>query len=346
MIPRCSHCVFVVAVFGCAACADQVVYRYEANVLPDDPSEAWVVADACDPPCTESITNQKLRLVWAQADNTVNYTKFIAQPPQQEPPTLWVEWRFRSNHPLGPIFFDCDAAFVTKYGGTFEVVNMYGDATFNQSGDFFVTGLSLNVFHTYRYESLDGINYRVAVDGRVFIVQTENNPNGFHYVQLIGRGGCNSDQFPNMVNEWDFVRYGTIASGEQVVGTDPPSGLLGPGAYTPFTTFRVTFNAPNYVYINDIAIEVTGGTAPIVTATQRTDTGGPETVEIVLDRALPANQRTRFTLSDASGTQTIDYDFRAVAPIPTTSTTSVIIMTLALLLSAAVILHRPRRRLA
>ena len=69
--------------------------------------------------------------------------------------------------------------------------------------------------------------------------------------------------------------------------------------------------------------------------------GSPETVEIVLDRALPQNQRTRFILTDASGSQTIDYDFRAIAPIPATGTLGVIIMALAVLVAAAVIIRRP-----
>jgi hypothetical protein len=40
-----------------------------------------------------------------------------------------------------------------------------------------------------------------------------------------GLGGC--DFFPNTVNEWDFVRYGTISYGEQIIASDPPGGEMG-----------------------------------------------------------------------------------------------------------------------
>jgi len=251
-----------------------------------------------------------------------------------------VEWRFRSNHPLGQIFFTCDAGFFVKYGGTAEDTRLYGDAVFNQSGNFFVTGLPFNQFHTLRYQSHDGTNFSISVNGKVFVNLTENQPNGFHYIQLRGTGGCSSDQVPNMVNEWDFVRYGTIGSGEQVDSTTPPSGALGPGEYTSFTSFLVTFDQPNYVYVDDISVSVTGGLAPVVTATRRTDTHDEHTVEIVLDRALPSNELTTFTLTDGTSTTDIHYDFRALpAVIPTSSTSSLLTLIIVLTLAAAFILR-------
>lgn len=324
--------------------ADQTLYSYEGTVLPYDASAGWVIADPCTAPCSESVQSGRFRLSWPQADDLANYDLTIAEPPTPPPPTLWVEWRFRSNHPLGQFFDVCDGQFSVRYRSTAEFTNMYGDAAISESGDHVIENLPLNAFHTYRYESLDGASFRISVNGQILFTSGANAGNsGFSYLQLRGTGGCTGDQIPNMVNEWDFVRYGTIASGEQVVSTDPPGGVLGPGGYTPFTTFRVTFNAANYVYINDIAVEVTGGAAPVVTATRRTDTGDPETVEIVLDRALPQNQRTRFILADASSTQTIDYDFRPPPPpIPSVSALGAAIMALALLLSAAVILPKHR----
>ena len=214
---------------------------------------------------------------------------------------------------------------------------MYGDKAFSADGNESIS-LPFNEFHTYRFESNDGVNYGISGNGDVFISDSQNSPNGFHYLQLRGHGGCGGDQIPNMVNEWDFVRYGILGTNEQVVATVPMSGALGPGAYTNFTSFLVTFDQPNYVYIDDINVAVTGGIAPVVTATRRTDTHDEHTVEIVLDRALPQNELTTFTMSDGQTTNIINYDFRPNA-IPTSSTSGLLTFTIVIVVCAFLIMR-------
>jgi hypothetical protein len=222
---------------------------------------------------------------------------------------LWVEWRFRSNHPLGEIFFSCDAHLSVRYEGILDSIQMYGDAAISFSGDDYVRGLAIDEFHTYRFESLDGVRYTFSVDGLIFVRAFDYFGNGYHYLQFGGRGGCVSDQIPNMVNEWDFIRFGTIAYGEQIVGSDPPRGFLDARKHASLDRFTVTFEQPNYVYLDEITVDVTGGVPPIVTQTRRLEDGSPKTVEIVLDRPIPMRQTTTFTFNDGEVVNLIEYTF-------------------------------------
>ncbi|MHC4698421.1 MAG: hypothetical protein ACYTFA_16940 [Planctomycetota bacterium] len=297
----------VAVLIGCLVTpvlADDVLYRYEGDVLPHDPSAGWEIYDVCEGGCTESVQNGRFVLTWIDETNLANYAYRIAASPDPPPPSLWVEWRFLSDEALGEIFFTCDGRFSVKYGGMLESVYMFGDAAFSFSGNQFVTGLDINEFHTYRYESLDGINYRISVDGLVFILDADNQPFGVHRLQLRGTPPPFST-----VNRWDFVRYGTISFGERIIASDPPSGYLDPGVYSDLDRFTVTFDAANYVYIDNITVEVTGGIAPAVIQTRRRETDDVDTVEIVLDRALPSGELTRFTFNDGETTNIIEYWF-------------------------------------
>ncbi len=311
---RCSMCTRSLAVsillgLLCApAGADDVLYRYEGDVLPYDESAGWAIYDPCEGFCAESIENAHFVLTWIDGGDPGNYHLWIAEPPDAPPPTLWVEWRFRSSQPFGGIFYTCDGRFSVRYGGMIEDVFMFGDTVFSFSGNDFVTGLDIDEFHTYRYESLDGINYSISVDGLVFIVSADNDHDGYHYLQFRGQGGCSPDLLPTY-NEWDFVRYGTIASGERIIASDPPSGYLDPALYPNLDRFTVTFDSANYVYIDDITVEVTGRIAPVVTQTRRRETDDVDTVEIVLDRALPAAELTRFIFTDSQATNVLEYWF-------------------------------------
>jgi hypothetical protein len=169
--------------------------------------------------------------------------------------------------------------------------------------------LDIDDFHTYRYESLDGINYQMAVDGDVFLVDAEDSGDGYHGLKFGGMGGCTSDQIPDMINEWDFIRYGTISYGERVVGSDPPAGFVDAAKHAGIDRFAVTFDSPNYVYIDEVTVTVTGGGTPVVTQTRRRESDGPETVEIVLDRPIPMGETTRFTLSDGVAVNLVEYTF-------------------------------------
>ena len=285
-----------VLALGLTAAADEVLYSYEGDVPPHDPSAGWVIAKSCTYPCSESVEDGHYVLHWVEANDQVNYDYSISEPPEGLPPSLWVEWRFRSNHPLGPYFYGCDGHFTAYYGSTHERVNLYGDAVIASSGDNFVTGLDINEFHTYRYESLDGISFRISVDGLVFIAGPDCDPwTDYPYLQFGGSGGCLGDWIPNMVNEWDFVRFGTLASDELIVATGPPGGRVDPNVHPFVDHFTVTFAAANYVYLDGVTVEVTEGAAPLVRQTRRLDNGAPETVEIVLDRPIPYQGVTTFT---------------------------------------------------
>jgi len=253
-------------------------------------------------------------LEWGQSTDLVNYRHLIAEDPDPGPPTLWVEWVFRSNHPIGPAFYSCDAFLITNYNGSFEVVYMYGDAAISFSGDIAVFGLALDEFHTFRYESLNGIDYTVSVDGDVFIIGSANFPTGGDYIQFGGYGGCGSDVIPDARNEWDMIRYGTISYGEKIVASDPAARFVDPCAHPALDRFTVTYDTPNYVYIDEIAVAVNGaplpGGNPRVIATRRLDNGPPDVVEVVLDRPIPRDRVITFTFDDGVAENVIQYRYR------------------------------------
>jgi hypothetical protein len=185
---------------------------------------------------------------------------------------------------------------------------MFSDAAVSFSADDWIGGLDGNEFHTYRFESLDGINYWITVDGVIFIVDAEINASGSHYLQFRGRGGCDITLVPR-VNEWDFARYGTISFGERVIRSSPPQGFVGAREHAALDRFTVTFDSPNYVYLDEITLDVTGGVAPVVTQTRRRDNDEPDTVEIVLDRPIARGETTRFTFDDGVAVNVIEYTF-------------------------------------
>ena len=78
-------------------CADDVLYRYEADAFPYDESAGWIVADSCDPNrmCSERLEDGHFMLEWGDRSDIVNYHRSMPERPD----TLWVEWRFRSNWP-------------------------------------------------------------------------------------------------------------------------------------------------------------------------------------------------------------------------------------------------------
>jgi len=293
-----------------AAAGDEFLHGYECDAIPL--LAGWIVADSCIGHCRESVVDGHFRLDWDwRFGELVNYHYWIARPPEQPPPTLWVEWVFRSNRPGPPQFSSCDARLAVNYGGIFDVVYLYGDAATDQSGSYVARNLALDEFHTFRFESADQVHYTVSVDGAVFIEEFEDRHFGFDYLQFGGFGGCGGDkQLPRSHNEWDHVRYGTIMYGEKIAASDPPAGFLDPQSAGGLHCFTVTFDAPNYVYVDDITVEVSGGVAaPVVRQTRRVDNGPPETVEIVLDRPLPAGQRTTFTFDDGAAVQTVSYTY-------------------------------------
>ena len=170
--------------------ADELLYSYEAHVPPYDPSAGWIGGAPCEFPCTESVERGRFVLRWAGTGHFTVYGYRISSPPQPHPPSLWVEWHFKSNHPLGSIYYSCDAAFLVDYANVHQKVYMYGDATISGSGDIVVRGLDIDEFHTYRLESSDGVHFRISVDGLEFMDGGDLGDNGYSSIRLEGGGGC------------------------------------------------------------------------------------------------------------------------------------------------------------
>ncbi len=221
---------------------------------------------------------------------------------------------------------------------------MFADAVVSASGNDFVLGLDQNEFHTFRFETVDGINYRFSVDGFTFSNRTDNqSDNGSHFVQLGGRGGCDLTLIPR-VNKWDFVRYGTISTGEFIIASDPPPGFLDPAEHASLDRFTVTFDQPNYLYIEQITVETSAVPPPAVLQTRRRENDGPETIEIVLDRPLPIGEPIRFIFDDGTTVNYVEYNSgSAIAgPIPTVSHWGLTSLALLLLAAATILVHRMR----
>lgn len=329
-----------ILVLTSSAFGDEVLYSFEGNSLLEAPSAGWLIYNECDAPCAETAENGNVVFRFPAFDGEIaNYNLWIAEKGETSPPTLWVEWRFRSSHPVGPNFYTCDASFRVKYQNVTATVHMYGDTVFSQTGDDFLTGLALDEFHTYRFESLDGTSFRFTADGLPVWIGKWFEGDEVAYLQLRASGGCPSDWIPNKVNRWDYVRYGTIGSGEQIVSTEPRAGYLDPDQHAGIDRFVVTFDQPNYAYIEDIAVEVTGGDVPQVIATRRRDNDGPETLEIVLDRPMPLDETTTFTFHDGANTHTVSYTL--AVPIPATSTWGLTILALGVATAGVLMCRKP-----
>ena len=110
-----TRAVLIVSWLGVAEAVcqgDEVLYRYEGDVLPYDPSAGWEIFNPCEDLCSASVEDGHFVLRFTGVREAgANYNLVIAQEPEQPPPTLWIEWRFRSNHPLGPNFFSSNAFF-------------------------------------------------------------------------------------------------------------------------------------------------------------------------------------------------------------------------------------------
>jgi len=293
----------VVALSASLALADSLLFTYECDALPSDLSTGLIVADPCEAPdCIESIENGHLVLQWPTGD-LANFHRWISIPPEQPPASLWIEWRFRSNQPLPGDDIICDGRFSIHYSHVADGVFMLGNAVFSfETGDYLL-GLELDEFHSYRFESLDGVHFRFSVDGRVFYASLDDSNFPTSYLQFSGMGDCGAVE----IDRWDFVRYGTIGNAEAIVASNPPAGILDVAHYPDLNRFTVTFDQPNYVYIDDVTVEVSGGTAPSVIKTRRLDNGPPETVEIVLDRPLAVGVTTRFTFNTGGSPNSVEY---------------------------------------
>ena len=139
-----------------------------------------------------------------------------------------------------------------------------------------------------------------------------------------------------------MVRFGTIDYGEQIVATDPPTGFSDPSLYADLDRFAVTFDAPNYVYVDEITVAVTGGEVPVVTKTRRRDNDDPESVEIVLDRPLAVGETTTFVFDDGVAVNVVEYTVPEPISIPAVSQWGALL--LASLMLAGILVKFARRR--
>jgi len=294
-----------------AARGDGFIYGFEGDVFPGEPGSGWTIINACEPDCSPRLEKGRFLLEWGAQGDFVNYGHWIARPPDSPPSSLWVEWRFRSNQPKPPWSTTCDARLTVLYMNFIEITYMLQDAVVDSSSTHFVLGLDGDVFHTYRLESVDGKQYTISVDGFVFKTGHGNITSGVHGLKFGGDGGCSiaPDRPVPVRNEWDYIRYGTLDHGEQIVSADPPAGFLDPAAHAGLDRFTITYDAPNYVYIDEITVETTGAETPAVVMTRRLDNGEPDTVEIVLDRPLPPGEHTRFIFDDGTIQNIIDYSY-------------------------------------
>src|SRR5262245_10320131 len=155
--------------FARSVVADQITFAYEGDIPPSDPSSGLAVFDACDQACTQTIENGFLTLSWqgpGSGDRQVNFNRDFGPFPT-DPPALpfWIEWRFASNFPLGPNFFDSDSAMVLFSDPISMYLNMYGDAIVIQDASLYLSHLELNAFRTFRFETQDGLNFCIWYDG-------------------------------------------------------------------------------------------------------------------------------------------------------------------------------------
>ncbi|MEK6799282.1 MAG: hypothetical protein AABZ12_09980 [Planctomycetota bacterium] len=289
--------------------ADDLRYEYEGNVLPYDSAAGWVIANPCEDECSEALSDGRFVLAWATGSDIVMYRYDVSTQGTPVPPTLWVEWQFRSNHAIGRSAYTCDAICTVIYRSMHVVAFLYGDAAVSFDGGSFVRVFGIDEFHTVRYESDDGLHYSMAIDGRIFDSGVGDDQYPMTAISIGGIGGCVGDENPNNVNEWDFVRYGTIAYGEEIIESDPAQGFVDARIHALLDRFTVRYDSPNYVYLDEISVETTSGVTPVVTKTRRLDNGPPDVVEIVLDRPIPYNATTRFTFDDGVGVNVVEFTF-------------------------------------
>jgi len=307
-----------------AARADGIFFGYEGDIFPSDPGTGFVIHDACEPDCSEHIENGHYVLEWGAMGDYVQSDHTISEDPEPAPESMWVEWRFRSNQPIPATSVTCDARVTIAYLDILEIVQMFQDAVLDSNGVNFVLGLSPD-FHTYRFESPDAESFTLAVDGVVFKTNTEHAALVITVVSFGGIGSCPGFRPQPVRNEWDYVRVGTLGSGEQLVSADPPAGNLTAAEGAQFHTFTITFDQPAYLYVNDISVSTTGGVAPTIVATRRPDNAPPDVLEVAIAGQLPPGETTTFTFDTGTGPQSVSY-FREQPEVPATSPWGLVVM--------------------
>lgn len=97
---------------------DDLIYRYEADVLTYNESAAWINGAPCRTKngCIEGLEDGQLVLTWARYGGIVGDHFQIGTPDDPPPPpTLGVEWRFRSDQAFTGTSIFCDGRFRAHY---------------------------------------------------------------------------------------------------------------------------------------------------------------------------------------------------------------------------------------
>ena len=82
-MPRPPPLTIILVVLGLAGlrtAGDELLYRYECDVVPYDPSAGWLDG-LCEYPCSESLADGHFILEWPFAGDLANYHYWIARPP-------------------------------------------------------------------------------------------------------------------------------------------------------------------------------------------------------------------------------------------------------------------------
>lgn len=99
--------IFALSMVAASTRGDDVLYQYEGDVLPHDPSAGWQIFDPCEPPCTESLEPGHFLLSWPVAGELTNYAFRIAEP--QDAPPLRCGWNGASAQTIQRGRFSTDA---------------------------------------------------------------------------------------------------------------------------------------------------------------------------------------------------------------------------------------------
>jgi hypothetical protein len=295
--------VFLVSV-AIGARGDEVLYRYNGDVLPFDSGAGWDIFDACDPQsgCMQRIEDGHFVIDWTMGGDVMNLDHPFIDPPGD----FWVEWQFRSNRAFIPTQPGCDGIFIV--GNPYDDIWMHGNLVANAEGGSGFAGLPLDEFHSYRFERRVGNTYTFAVNGHVFIGQADDPVDIIGFLQMQGLGSCTG----NERNMWDHVWYGTLSDGEATVSSDPPGGVVDANSLSNLDRFTVSFDQAAFVYVDEIAVEVIPpeAVAPSIRWTRRLVNGEPDTIEVVLDRPLALGATTRFVFdTGGAGENVVEYTY-------------------------------------
>ena len=104
-MPRPPPLTIILVVLGLAGlrtAGDELLYRYECDVVPYDPSAGWLDG-LCEYPCSESLADGHFILEWPFAGDFANYHYWIARPPVAPP------------HPVGRVALPLEPSFWSEF---------------------------------------------------------------------------------------------------------------------------------------------------------------------------------------------------------------------------------------